>query len=206
LLITKLIQGVEKGKYDKDSLETEMAKQEGKEPSSGAGNAEGGLFNTEINKLMEQYASKGFRGVVASNEIHKLPIQKSDKGLSFIMNLNPIEKKYGGHWVAVKIDDDTIEYFDSFAEPPTDDFMKKIKLLVKKWKPNNAFQMKTNRVKHQRNNSNLCGFHAMKFLVDRYNGISFMKTTGFEIINKAIQKGKGINKFKDSIEQFGYIK
>jgi hypothetical protein len=33
-----------------------------------------------------------------------------------------------------------------------------------------------------------------------------MKTTGFEIINKAIQKGKGINKFKDSIEQFGYIK
>src|SRR5699024_3781931 len=78
-----------------------------------------GLYDYEIDKLMKPYRSKGFKGVIASDEIYKL-IPYAEKNTSWIMNKDT-HNKPGSHWVAVMINakpnsDGTVEYFDSLAE------------------------------------------------------------------------------------------
>jgi hypothetical protein len=117
------------------------------------------------------------------------------------MNTEPINIPVG-HWVSVFITDDTIEYFDPFGEEPSARFYTEIKKILS----NGIFQNKVNRVKHQDDKTNTCGFHAMKFIVDRYTGKTFKEATGFELMDKSVKGEAEIEKFKNNVKKFGYVK
>ena len=62
------------------------------------------------------------------------------------------------------------------------------------------FKLKTNTVKHQDDRADTCGFHAMEFLKNRFKGISFADSTGFNAVSKYEPKVQKIKK-----KTFGYI-
>ncbi|EGG13256.1 hypothetical protein DFA_00001, partial [Cavenderia fasciculata] len=112
-------------------------------------------------------------------------LKPKDK-MSFIMNLDP-HNKPGSHWVAVYIDadkDKSVEY-----QEPTDDFMKQLKDLIDEINPDYYLKFKLNKVIDQ-SNSTTCGYHAIKFLLNRYNGIPFKESSGWSDISKEENKAK----------------
>eukprot|EP00732_Lithocolla_globosa_P000408 Lithocolla_globosa_v1_NODE_121_length_6109_cov_174.362075.p4 type:complete len:119 gc:universal NODE_121_length_6109_cov_174.362075:1920-2276(+) len=117
------------------------------------------------------------------------------------MNTAPKNTQHG-HWIAVMITPNTIEYVDSFAENPSFKFNHHIKKILKP----GVYQMKINSVKRQNVKTDTCGYHAMKFLADRYAGKSFKEATGFDIIDKSIKGEEEIKKFKKMVKDFGYVK
>ncbi|EGG15065.1 hypothetical protein DFA_09888 [Cavenderia fasciculata] len=105
-----------------------------KKQKIGSGRSNKGLYDSEIERIMKPYHRKGFERVIASDQLNLL--EPKDK-MSFIMNLDP-HNKPGSHWVAVYIDadkDKSVEYYDSFGQEPTDDFMKQLKDLIDEINP-----------------------------------------------------------------------
>ncbi|GAM25410.1 hypothetical protein SAMD00019534_085850 [Acytostelium subglobosum LB1] len=138
----------------------------------GSGRKDGGLYDYEIEQLMQPYAKDGFEGVIASDQLNELnPKQR----MSFIMNLDNSHQP-GSHWVACNIDakgDKAIEYYDSFGDDPSTDFMRRMKQLVEEIDPDVYLKFKVNRVIDQAVNTDTCGYHAMRFLLNRYRGVPF---------------------------------
>lgn len=164
-------------------------------------NKGGGLYDYQIDRIMKPFNKDGFAGVIASDEIHKLPAKKR---MGFVMNLDKSNKP-GSHWVAVYIDadkDKSIEYYDSYGNEPPKSFMKQIKLLVNKIKPDSYLKFKVNKIVDQRANSDTCGWFSSKFLIDRFNGVPFKDTTGFSNVTKG---EKNIKIMKKKYEEFGLI-
>ena len=175
------------------------------DPQKGAGlNDNTGLWNYEMEKLMKKFKNKGFKGVYSLDMVNEIPVNKSEPEISFIMNTQPQSVKFG-HWVAVYMNHDNLEYYDSYGEDPPKKFLKEIKKVADKYSPNKLLQLKINRIKYQRVNTNNCGFFAMKFLKDRYGGKNFKDATGFSIINKALKGEKEIEAFKKRVIEFGHI-
>lgn len=172
--------------------------------TQGSGKNDGGLFNYEIANIMRRYRRVGFKGVFAVDQLHMIPLKKSQKIISFVMNTEPITTP-NGHWVAVVLTPDNLEYYDSFGEEPNKQFLKNMKRLAQVWAPDKLLQFKINRVKFQKTNTDNCGYFAMKFIKDRHDGKNFIQATGFDIINKAMKGEKEIEKFKSKIKQFGKI-
>eukprot|EP00732_Lithocolla_globosa_P000373 Lithocolla_globosa_v1_NODE_108_length_6291_cov_39.629250.p2 type:complete len:155 gc:universal NODE_108_length_6291_cov_39.629250:4233-3769(-) len=154
---------------------------------------------------MKKYKKKGFKGTYAIDMLDSIPINKKDKQFSFVMNTSPIKIK-DGHWVGVYVNGENVEYYDSFGEEYPHKFLKRMKKLLKKWKPDNVYQIKVNRVKKQKVNTDTCGYHAMNFITKRYNGESFMDATDFKIIKDSIKGEKEIKKFKEMVNEFEYLK
>lgn len=165
-----------------------------------------GLSNLEIDEHMKDYHKKGFKGTFAIDQISEIPINKSDKSFSFVMNTEPIRVSVG-HWVSVLITRDTIEYYDSFGEDPPKNFMKNLKPLLKKFGDSESiYQLKINRTKFQKINTDNCGYFAIDFLLKRYKGKSFKDATGFDIIENSMKGEKDIKKLKNKIKDFSHIK
>jgi Ulp1 family protease len=101
------------------------------------------------------------------------------------MNLDK-RSKPGSHWIAIYIDPQSasVEYFDSFGRDPDKHVMKQLKDLVDSLNLKYLYKLKINKVKHQTDNSNLCGFHSMKFLINRFKGVPFSKASGLMIESK----------------------
>ena len=163
-----------------------------------------GLFNTEVTHLMRDYPH--FKGTLAVDMIDKLPITAKDKIISFVMNTAP-HNISEGHFIAVYINGDTVEFFDPLVEEPSKMFYKHLKLLMNKLKSNNKlYQFKINTVKKQSNTSDNCAYFAAKFLKDRFEGKSFKDATGFKIIEDSIKGEKEIEQFKKLVKQFDNVK
>lgn len=164
-----------------------------------------GVYSDQILKMMKNYVKDGFLGVVAADEVHLLA-QKSlpfDK-FGFIMNKDPSTKP-GSHWTAVyvdTVDDKEIDYFDSFAEEPDELLLSELKKMLQAHKLDIYLKFKVNRVKHQAENSNLCGFHAMKFLMDRFAGKPFVDASGWSAVRKGEAEAKNL---MQKFDRFGYI-
>ena len=164
-----------------------------------------GVYSDQILKMMKNYVKDGFLGVVAADEVHLLA-QKSlpfDK-FGFIMNKDPSTKP-GSHWTAVyvdTVDDKEIDYFDSFAEEPDELLLSELKKMLQAHKLDIYLKFKVNRVKHQAENSNLCGFHAMKFLMDRFAGKPFIDASGWSAVRKGEAEAKNL---MQKFDRFGYI-
>jgi hypothetical protein len=174
--------------------------------TKGKGKVEiGGLYDYQIEQIMKPFKPKGFLGVISIDEINTLlPKINNQNVVSFIMNTVPSNIQ-NGHWVAIYIDkknDGTVEYYDSFASDPSDQFMKDIKLVISKLKPESYLRFKVNKIIDQRSNSDNCGLFAMKFLMDRYEGKPFKDCTGFSDVLKSEKK---IKKFKYMLEKYNYI-
>ena len=80
--------------------------------------------------------------------------------------------------------------------------MKDIKDIINKINPEVYLKFKVNKIKQQAENSDSCGIHAMKFLIDRLNGIPFKFCTGFNDVINSERKAK---KFKKKLQKFGYL-
>jgi len=162
-----------------------------------------GLYNTEIEHIMKDYPD--FVGVISSDEIPSLVGKvKPNKKISFIMNLDKSNQP-GSHWVSVLIDpvnSQSVEYYDSYGMPPPNNFSKDIKLLVDKMKPDVYLKYKINKVKHQHDSSSTCGWHSMRWLLNRYAGIPFKDCTGWNEVNKG---EKAAQDLKKKFKKFGYI-
>lgn len=162
-----------------------------------------GLYSDQIAKMMKGY--KGFLGVVAADEVHYLA-KKSlnhDK-FGFVMNKDPASSP-GSHWVAVfidTVDDKAVEYFDSFAEEPDDLLLSELKKFMQIHKLDIYLKFKVNRVKSQAENSSLCGFHAMKFLMDRFAGKPFVDASGWSDVRKREHEAKEL---MQKFDRFDYI-
>ena len=171
--------------------------------------AKNGLWNHEIEGYMKNI--KNFKGVYPIDMLKHLPIDKKDKHFSFIMNTLPTtSKEKAGHWVAVRCDKNTLEYCDSFGEPNSPQFMKNMKPILKKYNPGGVYQFKINRIQRQHKRKATCGYHAIRYIVDRENGKTFKEATGYDTFQKIIDKSKKgeaeVERFKKNIKKFGYVK
>jgi hypothetical protein len=200
--------------FDKTFIEKKMNDFENEEPNNKEEEQEGegiklrgnGLWNDEIDEIMEPFKNEGFLGTISSDEIKTLiPKIKKNNKYSFIMNLSK-KKDKGTHWIAVyidPIDDMTLEYYDSLAQPPTKQFQEDIKYLIDKLKPDTYLKFKINKIKKQSDSTDTCGWMAIKFLEDRYNGIDFKDSTGYNDVKTG---EKEANELKKSVTGgFGYI-
>jgi len=191
---------VEKLRQSMQSPPEEEKEQEG----AGIGDSTG-LWSDEIDKIMDKYKKRGYKGTVSIDQIGNIQFNPKDKHISFIMNTTPSTSNKSGHWIAVYMNHDNLEYYDSFGDDPGKQFMKNIKPLLQRWSPNKYLQFKINRVKKQNGNSNNCGYFAIKFLQDRYAGKHFKDCTDFKIIEDSIKGEKEIRTFKKKLVDFNYI-
>lgn len=165
----------------------------------GTGQKEGhdGLYGSEILEIMEPYREHGFKGVFAADQVHEIPVSKEDKIVSFIMNLDK-QKKPGSHWVSVYIDpEESLEYYDSLGKEPTPLFQGEITRVIQNLQPEVYLKFKVNKVKHQHSLSKNCGWHAMRFLMDRYSGKPFKECSGYTDLKE--------DEAKKMKKKFGFI-
>jgi len=155
-----------------------------------------GLWDYQIKKAMERFPN--FVDVITADEVSSLPAKPI---MGFIMNLDK-RSEPGSHWVACYIDtvnDKSVEYYNSFADGPTEDFMTQLNKLIGKINPPTYLKFKVNHIVEQKSTTDTCGFFAMKFLIDRFSGIPFRECTKY---NDTIKGEEKIKKFR---QKFGYI-
>lgn len=158
-----------------------------------------GLTDMQINQMMKRY--KRYMGTFASDEMKQIPVKRQ---MGFIINTQP-RSKGKGHWVACYIDtlkDMSVEYYDSFAQEPSNAFLVGLKAIVDKLKPSIYLKFKVNRIKEQKINSSDCGYHSMNFLINRFNGASFKECSGYNQYAKGV---RDVNNLKQRFKKFDYI-
>jgi hypothetical protein len=137
------------------------------------------LTNIDIDEMMAPYVeSNDFAGTYAVNTLKNINLPAP---LSFITNTLPLSKKMG-HWVAVYVTDNDVEYYDPFGRPPDKKMKQELKKLLDRSfsnEPRKKLQFKINMVQDQSTDSMNCGWFAIRFLLDRYNGKKFIDATGF---------------------------
>lgn len=162
-----------------------------------------GLYGDEIIKIMKPY--KGFLGVIMNDEIPTL-IEDSlhyDR-FGFVINTDNSDMD-GSHWCAIFVDipDGSIEYFDSFGDEPSEEIKRDMAELIKEHDINYLMKFKVNGQKVQDLRTGSCGWFAMKFLIDRFNGVPFATASGFKVTSIGSKRGE--SKVKTMKKSFGYI-
>ena len=151
----------------------------------------------------------GYLGTVPSDMITSeiLPkVQPRSRG-SFIMNLDKASGP-GTHWVAVYFDarpqgSHSLEYYNSLGDGPTQSFRHQIKEVVRKLDSEAPLKFKVNKIQRQANNTNTCGWFAMKFIMDRMRGKPFSDASGFD---DHLQGEHDVEAFKKRMGGgFGYL-
>lgn len=166
----------------------------------------GTLNNIQIDKIMSKY--NDYLGTIANDEIPTkiLPFIKPQSRIAFIINTDNSNGP-GKHWVSVFADgrpngSHSIEYFDSFAEEPSDEVNDNIKQIAEKLDSDEYLKYKINKIVVQDDRTSNCGWFACKFIMDRMRGIPFRECTGYDASG---QGEKDIEKFKNGYKKFDYI-
>lgn len=163
-----------------------------------------GLTNLQINEYMKKYNS--FLGCYASDQIDQVikKIKPGENG-SFIMNTD-VSTGPGIHWVAINWTKNSLEYYDPLGDPPTEQFKEEAKKLSEAVNPNGFLRFKINHIKRQANTTDTCGYHAMKFIIDRINGKSFAEASGFNNHRKIdyVDGEKDVDKFIKHLDGDGF--
>jgi len=148
------------------------------------------------NTQLDWYARKllnipGYIGTCCSDDITDIIpprlkyINPNTDSIRFIMNTD-VHTGPGLHWVAINIDlqDGSIEYFDPLGQSIKPDVLDQITELVRDHLvPTELLKLKVNSVPLQRSSSR-CGYHSLRFLKQRADGIPFSKATMFDYIVK----------------------
>ena len=180
----------------------------------GAGiNTVKGLFDDQLIKILAPYQTSGFMGVVPRNELYRLipyietyidehfvytTKPKINMKISWIINLDKAAGP-GTHWVACFCDIDqrkTVEYYDSYGRAPYKGFLEQLKPIVESFDVPYYLTVKHNKIVAQRDDTQTCGYHAAKFIIDRYDGKDFKECSGFN----NVAEGERV-----VAEEFGYI-
>jgi hypothetical protein len=152
------------------------------------------LWSDEIEDFFEDDKKfPHFGGVISADQINLLPKKLP---IGFIMNLDTSDMD-GSHWIAVYINGDSVEYFDPLADPPTESFKRDIKKYLEDMKVPILMKFKVNKIKQQSDSTPHCGFFAIKFLTDRFDGIPYPWTTRY-VTN--VKKGE-----EELKKEFDYI-
>jgi hypothetical protein len=151
-----------------------------------------GLYNDEIEKILKANI-KDFVPVIASNEIGDMIryVKPGLKRFGFIINTSDsssdgsgMDGKPVGHWRAcyVNNEDDyqSIEIFDPLVNEPENGLIDGLRKVARKMNPETLFKVKINYLQRQDKNTGTCGYHAIKFLEDRYNGVPFSVASGYD--------------------------
>jgi hypothetical protein len=160
-----------------------------------SGKRRGGLKTGEIDKIMLR--NKKYIGTYPANFSEFMPNHIHSDKFGFIVNTDESGKP-GKHWTSIYVDknqEGVIEYYDSFGMEPPKKLMKEVNKLVERIKPNTYLKFKVNKIKHQRADNDNCGYHSMKFLQDRFNGIPFKECSGYSDIKNEKRRLKDIKKF-----------
>lgn len=163
-----------------------------------------GLYDSQINDLMESYKDKGYLGCICRDQIDMLiPISKQFNKFGFIMNTDTSHGE-GLHWVGVYLDtmeDGELCYFDPFGDDPPEDFPTNIKALIDAHELDWYLKFKINRLVQQDARSSTCGMHSLLWLRKMLDGKSFVETTGWDVRKNEKIAQKCIKKYS----RFGYI-
>jgi hypothetical protein len=159
----------------------------------GAGYDGDGLYNDEIEKIAKKRI-KDYVPVIPSDHLNELPkyVARGDKRFGFVINTNPSTSDGSGndsyppgHWTAVFINNEddypSIEFFDPLAQGKMpEDLIKMCRRIAVKMNPEVMFKYKQNMLRRQSKMTSNCGWHCVKFLDDRYNGVPFSEATGYD--------------------------
>lgn len=165
------------------------------------------LYGSQINVMLNQYAKDGFLGTFAYDQIPEVAEYVNDfDRIGFVFNTD-VQNEPGSHWEACYIDftnSKEVDYYNSLGDPIPDDFLVILKKIIDARKGLKYYlKLKENLVRKQANNSNTCGFFAIKFLMDMFNGKSYKEATDFKGIRNEEKDIRGFG--KGLIEKFGYI-
>jgi hypothetical protein len=195
----------------KGTKKEELKKEISQKLQSGKGKGkDDGLYNDQIEYILGKRI-KNFVPVVASDKVEELLkyVRPKDKFFSAVINTEPSSLS-GRHWRCIVIDnrDDfpSAEYFDPLAEDfkPEDKLLSVMKKITKRMNPEKYFKFKFSLIRRQDFTKSNCGFHCMKFIEDRYNGIPFSEASGWNNFTK--QKGGGYQAPDDSQDGEGDLK
>lgn len=165
------------------------------------GGDDDGLYNDEIEKILTKRI-KDYVPVIPADKTNDLLkyVARGDKRFSAVINTADSKSdgtgKNGnsmGHWTSVYINNEddfpTIEYFDPLVQNDIPDRLyNTLRKIARKMNPEMMFKFKPNMIRRQNIKTSTCGYHSMKFLDDRYNGMPFHEASGYD---NFIEQNKG---------------
>ena len=176
-----------------------------KQENDGLNDKQPGLYNFEVDKLMNRYKNRGFLGVYPIDELNKIMKPKNNHpSYSFILNNMPHNVKIG-HFIAVKMEPRVLEYYDPLENKPKMEFMKSIASVLKRLGIKLPVQFKINKIRFQSSTSDNCGYFSMRFLQRRYSGENFKDASGFTRFMGIRDSERGIRKYRHKISEFGTL-
>lgn len=151
-----------------------------------------GLYNDEIASVLKKRI-RDYVPVIPIDNIDDMInyVKPGMKRFGFIINTNPSTSDGSGtdgykqgHWRSVYFNNEddfkTAEYFDPLAEGnPEPELLDGMKKIARKMNPENYFLFKVNNLKRQPDGTATCGWHSIKFLDDRFQGIPWDDATGY---------------------------
>lgn len=159
---------------------------------------EKGLYGNEIRDIMKNI--KFFLDVININDLNILVDNIINNKLlkcCFIINNNE------SHWVGCYIDlinDHEINYYDSLGNQSPDIFKQEMKRLLNSLNIDVYVKFKENLIKNQPDNSLLCSFYCMTFILQRLAGLDFKYITNYKNLNE-----KNIKELKQKYDKFKFI-
>ena len=170
-----------------------------------------GLSNGEIDQIMKPLGDF-YLGTIAHDQIPStiIPKIKPRSNGAFIINTEP-SSKGGSHWQAIAFfsspnSTEEINFFDSFGDPMDDKLRRDLKEIAEKLDARCFLKLKENSVQLQDDRTSTCGFHCIRFILDRHRGKTFAQATNYDdkVKNDSIRGEGEINRFKSQIG-FGFI-
>jgi hypothetical protein len=158
-------------------------------------NGDDGLYNDQIEKIMKKRLDMTVP-VVARDQVDSLLDKVYNKDFfSAVINTDPSSSS-GRHWRCIVIDnrDDfpSAEYFDPLCEStkPEAELLDVMRKICKRMNPEKYMKYKFSKIRRQSFLKSNCGYHVMRFIEDRYNGVPFEDASGYKDFMMR-QKGKG---------------
>jgi len=135
----------------------------------GAGAGPGGLTNEELEHIVDRYCPRLrriFGGVIHESNLAKQQVPSLP--IAFVVHRPFPGDASNGHWVALYISKDSVEYFDSYAKDPSAVFMRGLRKMLR----NNDLEacplkLKVNGLKQQSVASDTCGLYVIDFSNNR---------------------------------------
>lgn len=164
------------------------------------------MTSKEIDDILH-HELDNFIGTIPLDEIDfviKYIEDNDSEDFSFIFNTKKADyfenKEHVGHFIAVNYDRYSLEIYDPLADPISEKIKEYIIEPLKELIEDNVehlVKLKHNKVEQESADSYLCGWFCIRFLLDRYNGISWKEATDYDSdIDEEIDELR---------EEFGYI-
>lgn len=141
------------------------------------------LYDDEVFRILKPYG-KRFAGVADIDNFDKLMRKVWDQGrykFGLVINTSP-ENKPGEHWQALYFDpfgEQSIEFYDSYGDDPDKELVTRLENFIEDINLPIKLKLKINKVRHQNDKSDHCGYFATRFLTNKFDGSNFREATNF---------------------------